>query len=86
MLVAFHELKKLKKQDMQIDQKSFGRPLDFLGWIRTVIFMILIRSIREKPKKSFFKIDIRNQKLKTNTQELGHISFALLRCTLLIFN
>ena len=37
-------------------------------------------------KESFFKIHIRNHKLKTNIQELGHISLQLLRCTLLIFN
>ena len=36
-------------------------------------------------KESFFKIDIRNQKLKTNIQELEHISLQQLRCTLLIF-
>ena len=31
-------------------------------------------------------MDFRNQKHKTNTQELGHIGLALFRCALLIFN
>ena len=37
------------------------------------------RVYKEKALNKLFKIDIRHQKPKTNTKELGHISLTLLR-------
>ena len=77
--------RRLLENSRDRDHQSFIRPLDFLVRFELSFLSDTYALQGKGPNGAFSKPKFENKTQDSNTQELGHIRLALLRCTLLTF-